>query len=148
MIARHSRPPRASTRPASLRAPRTPSMSGRDMHATTRPKEPSPRGRDAASASPQRRPRPVSDSRTECIRAACGKIRAVTAERYVFDFDEEAPGGGEGREVLGGKGVGLAEMTQLGIPVPGGFTITTEACRAYMQEGDMPAGLDDEIERH
>jgi pyruvate, orthophosphate dikinase len=69
----------------------------------------------------------------------------VTAERYVFDFDEDAPGG---REVLGGKGVGLAEMTQLGIPVPGGFTITTEACRAYMREGGMPAGLDEEIERH
>jgi len=69
----------------------------------------------------------------------------VTAQRYVFDFDEEASGG---RELLGGKGIGLAEMTQLGIPVPAGFTITTEACRAYMREGGSPAGLGDEIELH
>ena len=56
--------------------------------------------------------------------------------RYVYDFDEPADGG---RELLGGKGIGLAEMTQLGIPVPGGFTITTEACRAYMRSGDTVA---------
>ena len=48
--------------------------------------------------------------------------------RYAYDFDEVAPGG---RDLLGGKGVGLAEMTQLGVPVPAGFTITTDACRAY-----------------
>jgi pyruvate,orthophosphate dikinase len=52
--------------------------------------------------------------------------------RYVFDFDEPYDGG---RELLGGKGAGLAEMTQLGVPVPAGFTITTEACRAYMRLG-------------
>ncbi len=66
--------------------------------------------------------------------------------RYVFDFDE---GSGGGRELLGGKGVGLAEMTQLGVPVPAGFTITTDACRAYMAAGgEVPDGLDDEISRH
>ena len=54
-----------------------------------------------------------------------------------------------GRELLGGKGIGLAEMTQLGVPVPDGFTITTEACRAYLRGGgEVPAGLDDEIEEH
>ncbi len=64
--------------------------------------------------------------------------------RYVFDFDEDSGGG---RELLGGKGIGLAEMTQLGIPVPAGFTITTDACRAYMAEsGGVPEGLDREIE--
>ena len=64
--------------------------------------------------------------------------------RYVFDFGE---GSGGGRELLGGKGIGLAEMTQLGVPVPDGFTITTEACRAYLKGGgDVPAGLDHEIE--
>ena len=47
--------------------------------------------------------------------------------RLVYAYDEQAPGG---RELLGGKGVGLAEMTALGIPVPAGFTITTDACRA------------------
>jgi pyruvate,orthophosphate dikinase len=66
--------------------------------------------------------------------------------RYVYSFDEEAPGG---RELLGGKGVGLAEMTALGIPVPAGFTITTDACRGYMSAGKtVPAGLDDEVDRH
>jgi pyruvate,orthophosphate dikinase len=66
--------------------------------------------------------------------------------RYVYDFDEEAPGG---RELLGGKGVGLAEMTALGVPVPAGFTITTDACRAYMEAGkQVPEGLDDEVGKH
>jgi pyruvate,orthophosphate dikinase len=66
-------------------------------------------------------------------------------ERYVYDFDEPTDGG---RELLGGKGIGLAEMTQLGLPVPAGFTITTDACRAYMREGGVPGGLDEEVDRH
>jgi pyruvate, orthophosphate dikinase len=66
--------------------------------------------------------------------------------RYVYDFDEDSGGG---RELLGGKGIGLVEMTQLGIPVPAGFTITTDACRAYMAaRGDAPPELDDEVDRH
>src|SRR3954451_16641667 len=66
--------------------------------------------------------------------------------RYVYGFDEPSEGG---RELLGGKGVGLAEMTQLGVPVPSGFTITTDACRAYMQNGkQLPDGLGPEIEQH
>src|SRR6185437_5563375 len=65
--------------------------------------------------------------------------------RYVFDFDEPADGG---RDLLGGKGIGLAEMTQLGIPVPAGFTITTEACRAYMRSGGTVEGLEDEVAEH
>ena len=65
---------------------------------------------------------------------------------YVYDFDEPSEGG---RELLGGKGIGLAEMTQLGIPVPAGFTITTEACRDYMRAGgQLPEGLLEEVERH
>jgi pyruvate, orthophosphate dikinase len=64
---------------------------------------------------------------------------------YVYDFNEPSEGG---RELLGGKGIGLAEMTQLGIPVPAGFTITTDACRAYMLEGGLPAGLEDEVAEH
>jgi pyruvate,orthophosphate dikinase len=66
--------------------------------------------------------------------------------RFVYDFDE--PSGG-GRELLGGKGIGLAEMTQLGIPVPAGFTVTTDACREYMQNGKtLPSGLEREIADH
>jgi pyruvate, orthophosphate dikinase len=69
----------------------------------------------------------------------------VVERRYVFDFDD--PEGG-GREKLGGKGVGLAEMTQLDVPVPAGFTITTDACRDWMRTKEVPAGLDDEVDAH
>src|SRR4051794_18388269 len=66
--------------------------------------------------------------------------------RYVYDFDDTAAAG---RDLLGGKGAGLAEMTQIGVPVPAGFTIATDACRAYMREGKrMPAGLEQEIDEH
>src|ERR687888_481200 len=66
--------------------------------------------------------------------------------RYVFDFDEPAEGG---KELLGGKGAGLAEMTTLGIPVPAGFTITTDACREYSRNGNaLPDGLEAEIDEH
>jgi pyruvate, orthophosphate dikinase len=72
--------------------------------------------------------------------------RAVSPPRYVYDFDETADGG---PELLGGKGIGLAEMTRLGIPVPAGFTITTDACRAYMAAGgQLPDGLEAEVEKH
>jgi pyruvate,orthophosphate dikinase len=71
---------------------------------------------------------------------------AAMAPRYVYDFVEDAGGG---RELLGGKGVGLAEMTALGVPVPAGFTITTDACRAYMASGgQVPEGLDEEVDEH
>ena len=69
----------------------------------------------------------------------------MTAPRYVYAFDEAVPGG---RELLGGKGIGLAEMTELGVPVPAGFTITTEACRAAMALGRVPDGLDEEVDEH
>jgi pyruvate,orthophosphate dikinase len=66
--------------------------------------------------------------------------------RYVYSFSE---GAGAGRELLGGKGIGLAEMTGLGIPVPAGFTVTTQACVAYMTSGkELPEGLADEIDAH
>jgi len=60
------------------------------------------------------------------------------ANSYVFDFTE---GGMEQLDLLGGKGANLAEMTRLGLPVPPGFTITTEACREYLASGNAPAGL-------
>src|ERR1044071_4084814 len=75
-----------------------------------------------------------------------GRDKIGASMRFVYDFDEPSDGG---RELLGGKGVGLAEMTQLGVPVPHGFTITTEACRAYMREGGrFPDGLEEEIAAH
>ncbi len=69
------------------------------------------------------------------------------ASDFVHDFDDVSTAGN--RELLGGKGVGLAEMTQIGVPVPGGFTITTDACRAYIAAGKrLPDGLEDEMARH
>src|SRR5581483_3465858 len=67
------------------------------------------------------------------------------ANNYVYDFDEPAPGG---RELLGGKGIGLAEMTLMGVPVPAGFTITTDACRAFLREGRLAEGLAEEVDEH
>jgi pyruvate,orthophosphate dikinase len=68
------------------------------------------------------------------------------ANRYIYDFDEPTTGG---RELLGGKGIGLAEMTQMGVPVPAGFTITTDACRAAMTlGGELPEGLREEVDDH
>src|SRR5579885_3172737 len=73
------------------------------------------------------------------------RFRLHMANTYVYDFDEQAPGG---RELLGGKGIGLAEMTQLGVPVPAGFTTTTDACRAFMASGGEVEGLDEEVAEH
>jgi pyruvate,orthophosphate dikinase len=73
-------------------------------------------------------------------------MSAMAAPRYVYDFDEPSEGG---RELLGGKGIGLAEMTLLGVPVPAGFTITTDACRAYMTaDGELPERLEQEVGEH
>jgi pyruvate,orthophosphate dikinase len=66
--------------------------------------------------------------------------------RFVYDFTD---GADAGRELLGGKGAGLAEMTALGIPVPSGFTVTTAACVEYMRNGKtFPEGLEAEVELH
>ncbi len=66
--------------------------------------------------------------------------------KYVYDFSE---GSRDMKNLLGGKGANLAEMTNLGIPVPDGFTITTEACISYGKLGNQfPEGLDQEIEGH
>ncbi|ADG75098.1 pyruvate, phosphate dikinase [Cellulomonas flavigena DSM 20109] len=62
--------------------------------------------------------------------------------RYVKDFSE---GDKDQKDLLGGKGANLAEMTRLGLPVPPGFTITTEACRAYMRTGEVPPELRVEV---
>src|SRR5437660_2618000 len=63
--------------------------------------------------------------------------------KYVYAFRE---GNRDQKYLLGGKGANLAEMTNLGLPVPPGFTITTDACKAYMAGGDqLPEGLMDEV---
>ncbi|MFB8248908.1 pyruvate, phosphate dikinase [Streptomyces sp. NPDC055952] len=65
--------------------------------------------------------------------------------RYVYDFTE---GGRDMAGLLGGKGSNLAEMTRLGLPVPPGFTLTTEACRAFLDTGGEPEGLWAEVSAH
>jgi pyruvate,orthophosphate dikinase len=65
--------------------------------------------------------------------------------KFVYDFTE---GNKDLKDLLGGKGANLAEMTNIGLPVPPGFTITTDACRHYLAEGAIPDGLDDEVSRH
>ena len=65
--------------------------------------------------------------------------------KYVYDFCE---GSKEMLDLLGGKGANLAEMTNLGLPVPSGFTITTDACQTFLTTGSAPPGLHHEISEH
>jgi pyruvate,orthophosphate dikinase len=65
--------------------------------------------------------------------------------KLVYDFSE---GNKDMKELLGGKGANLAEMTNLGLPVPPGFTISAEACKVYLATGSVPAELADEIDHH
>jgi pyruvate, orthophosphate dikinase len=65
--------------------------------------------------------------------------------KYVYGFSE---GHKNLKDLLGGKGANLAEMTNLGLPVPPGFTISTGACRAYLETGRLPEGLGAEIAGH
>ena len=65
--------------------------------------------------------------------------------KFVYDFAE---GNKDLKDLLGGKGANLAEMTNIGLPVPPGFTITTDACRHYLSHEELPGGLDDEVADH
>ena len=65
--------------------------------------------------------------------------------KYAYDFAE---GNREMKDLLGGKGANLAEMTNLGLPVPPGFVITTEACKVYLGSGREPEGLAMEVDEH
>ncbi|MBL1112764.1 pyruvate, phosphate dikinase [Streptomyces sp. 110] len=66
-------------------------------------------------------------------------------QKFVYDFTE---GNKDLKDLLGGKGANLAEMTNLGLPVPPGFTITTEACKVYLDSGAEPPALRDEVSAH
>src|SRR3712207_4342796 len=65
--------------------------------------------------------------------------------KLVYDFAE---GNRDMKDLLGGKGANLAEMTNLGLPVPPGFVITTEACKTYLQTGSEPEELRVEVSEH
>jgi hypothetical protein len=70
-----------------------------------------------------------------------------TVKKWVYFFGAgRAEGDGEWRDLLGGKGAGLAEMTKIGLPVPAGFTISAEACdHFYKNNKEYPAGLDKQV---
>ena len=68
------------------------------------------------------------------------------AKKYVYMFNE---GNKDMRDLLGGKGANLAEMTNIGLPVPQGFTITTEACTRYYEDGkEIDADIQEQINEY
>src|SRR5271167_3301377 len=75
------------------------------------------------------------------------KAADTKSVKYVYSFgDNHAEGNGKMKDVLGGKGAGLAEMTNAKLPVPPGFTIQTEACREYMRGGKTSAEVDKQMD--
>src|SRR3990167_2055246 len=72
-------------------------------------------------------------------------LAVMTSKRFVYAFED---GDGKNKMLLGGKGANLCEMTQIGLAVPPGFTVTTEACLAYLEKNQLPGGLMDEIRSH
>jgi pyruvate,orthophosphate dikinase len=70
--------------------------------------------------------------------------------KYIYYFgDGKAEGGGKMKDVLGGKGAGLAEMTNTGVPVPPGFTITTDTCKLFYENNmEMPKALEEEMQKY
>src|SRR5260221_14697643 len=102
---------------------------------------------------PAKRSKPQRQSRPERQRKSPGKPQKqskpperIRSGKHVYFFGNgKADGGRTMKKLLGGKGAGLAEMTNAGLPVPPGFTITTQACTAYYASGQQfPEGMMDE----
>src|SRR6266404_5355483 len=75
--------------------------------------------------------------------------RGMSVERHVYFFGNgRADGSAAMRDILGGKGAGLAEMANLGLPVPPGFTLSAKLCITYVAEGTFPSALRAEVDRH
>src|SRR5580692_2211430 len=90
-------------------------------------------------------PESASDGRVRGEYMTSRAARSQEVPKLVYDFTE---GDKDLRDLLGGKGANLAEMTNLGLPVPPGFIITTDACRYYLAEGRVPDGLAAEVGEH
>jgi pyruvate,orthophosphate dikinase len=83
----------------------------------------------------------LAENEVEVVERKTGSVK------YVYSFGGgKADGNGKMKDELGGKGAGLAEMTNAGLPVPPGFTIQTEACREYMRKGGVPSEVDRQME--
>ncbi len=73
----------------------------------------------------------------------------MSVERHVYFFGNgRADGSAAMRDILGGKGAGLAEMANLGLPVPPGFTLSAKLCIEYLEHGTFPPALRAEVDRH
>src|SRR5256885_9499538 len=83
--------------------------------------------------------------RTSARTASARKPARARKGKFVYDFSE---GNRNMKDLLGGKGANLAEMTNVGLPVPPGFTITTEACLSYLGHGTFPHGLMLEVDEN
>jgi pyruvate,orthophosphate dikinase len=83
---------------------------------------------------------------TTLLKDAAAQTETGTTQ-FVFSFgDGRAEGNGAMKAELGGKGAGLAEMTNAGLPVPPGFTIQTEACRQFLKNGTVPAAVEQQMQ--
>src|SRR5665213_3599650 len=90
--------------------------------------------------------RAVSKSQVPNPKTAKSRIANPKSRKYVYFFGSgKADGNRNMKDLLGGKGAGLAEMTNAGLPVPPGFTIQTEACREYMRGGKVSKQVDVEM---
>src|SRR3990167_4577567 len=69
----------------------------------------------------------------------------TNSKKYIYEFEQ---GDGKNKMLLGGKGANLCEMTQIGLNVPPGFTITTDACNAYLDKNKLPEGLMESVKAH
>src|SRR5580700_2388646 len=89
----------------------------------------------------------IAEARNEAKTAAKSAEKKSAATKYVYSFGGgKADGNGKMKDVLGGKGAGLAEMTNAGLPVPPGFTIQTEACREYMRLNGVSKEVDRQMD--
>ena len=81
---------------------------------------------------------------TDLAAPATKVTKGVATKRYVYSFHE---GDGKNKQLLGGKGANLCEMTQIGLNVPSGFVVTTEACLTYLAEPSrkLPDGVMDQV---
>src|SRR5436190_22482541 len=83
-----------------------------------------------------------------CLRSP-SDAAVPSLERWVYSFGNgRADGSAAMRDILGGKGAGLAEMANLGLPVPPGFTISARLCITYLEQGTFPDELREEVDRH
>ena len=103
-----------------------------------------------ASSAKKAAPKTTKKAASKTARkAATSSKKAASQKHYYFFGKGKADGSGEMKDLLGGKGAGLAEMTNAGVPVPPGFTITTEVCRLFYENNmEIPKAIDKDLEEY